>query len=51
MPHIRKLEVGTPADNPNEMVISVTIPRAATDLYSIDNSLGNWNRNSLNVTP
>jgi hypothetical protein len=39
MPHIRKLEVGTPADNPNEMVISVTIPRAATDLYSIDNSL------------
>jgi hypothetical protein len=39
MPYIRKLEVGTPADNPNEMVLSVTIPRAATDLHSIDDSL------------
>src|ERR1039458_7209138 len=39
MPHIRKLEVGTPADKPNEMVVSVWIPRAMNDFRSIDNSL------------
>jgi hypothetical protein len=39
MPHRRKLEVGTPVDKPNEMVVSVWIPRAMNDFRSIDNSL------------
>jgi hypothetical protein len=39
MPHIRKLKVGTPADKPNEMVVSVWIPRAMKDFRSIDDSL------------
>ena len=40
MPHVRKPEVGTHVgDNPNEIVVSVWIPRAANDLRSIDSSL------------
>ncbi|MGA9507868.1 MAG: hypothetical protein WBV55_04385 [Candidatus Sulfotelmatobacter sp.] len=39
MPHIRKLDVRIPSDNPNEIVVSVSIPRATVDFRSIDNSL------------
>jgi hypothetical protein len=39
MPHIRKLDVRTPSDKPNEIVVSVSIPRATVDFRSIDNSL------------
>jgi hypothetical protein len=39
MPHVRKLDVRTPSDNPNEIVVSVSIPRATVNFRSIDNSL------------
>jgi hypothetical protein len=40
MVHIRRLDVGTHADdNPNELVVSVWIPRATNDLRLIDASL------------
>jgi Trypsin-like peptidase domain len=38
MPHVRKLKLGPRAD-PDEIVVSVWIPRAANDLRSIDGSL------------
>jgi hypothetical protein len=39
MPHVRKLNVRPRADDPNEKVISVSIPRATTDLLSVDSLL------------
>ena len=45
MPQVRKLKVGTQAGaNPNEMVISVWIPRVANDLRSIDRLLPELNQ-------
>jgi hypothetical protein len=51
MPHVRKLQVGHHADeNPNEIVVSFSIPRAANDLRSIDISLPELQR-ELDLPP
>ncbi len=39
MAYVRKLDVGSSRDNPNEIVVSVWIPRATNDLRTIDSSL------------
>jgi|HubBroStandDraft_1064217.scaffolds.fasta_scaffold136612_3 hypothetical protein len=39
MLHARRIDVGTADENPNEIVVSVWIPRATNDLRSIDASL------------